>query len=95
MRIIFETSDLTYASPSTISRCGVVRVTDNILSVDLLYLRWVKQSKIVPHVQSTIEKFIPLVVKPSIEFVKEKSENCIFPCQSSYLFMVRIKQCNS
>ncbi len=88
LRIIFETSDLTYASPSTISRCGVVRVAEDVVPLDSLHSSWMKRSGFPADLRPTVDNFVRDIVKPCVTFVLESSECCIFLMSSSYLFLV-------
>ena len=86
--MIFETSDLTYASPSTITRCGVVRVADDVVTVDSLYQCWVKKSITSRDLALLYDKFTQNILKPTINFVNESSASCIIKTTVPYLFVV-------
>lgn len=92
LRIILETSDLTYAAPSTISRCGVIRISDNVVPIDSLHASWVKKSHFPPDLRPAIDNFVQHVVKAAITFV-QSSANCILQMKPSYLFLVNSNQC--
>lgn len=88
-RVIFETSDLTYASPSTITRCGVVRVPEDIVGVDSLYLSWLKRSNLPSNLHPLLDKFVQNILKPTLVFTVESSASyCIIPTTQPYLFVV-------
>ncbi|TNJ29738.1 IAD-1alpha dynein heavy chain [Giardia muris] len=42
-KLLFEVSDLQYASPATVSRCGMVWVDTKDLSYSARYMRWVRE----------------------------------------------------
>lgn len=42
MTLMFETDDLSKASPATVSRCGMVYLPDNIIGTKNFYLRWLE-----------------------------------------------------
>lgn len=44
-KMLFEVMDLQYASPATISRCGMVYVDDKDLGYAPFYERWVQEKK--------------------------------------------------
>lgn len=91
-RVIFETSDLTYASPSTITRCGIVRVAEDIVSVDSLYLSWLKRSNFPQDLHSLFDKFMQKIVKPTLTFaIQSSSSYCIISASQPYLFVVIIR----
>lgn len=92
-RVIFETSDLTYASPSTITRCGIVRVSEDIVSVDSLYLGWLKRSSFSTDLHPLFDKFMKMILKPTLDFAVQSSASsyCIIPANQPYLFVVIIK----
>ena len=87
-RLIFETSDLLYASPATVSRCGVVRVSEDVVPTDALKKAWLKRLNLAVEAKALFDGFVQLVVKPILELVRQSLCNCIFPVTSSYLFQV-------
>lgn len=89
-RIIFETSDLTYASPSTITRCGVIRVADDIVTVDSLYQSWLKKSNFPTDISPYFDTFIQVILKPTLDFSNQSSASCFITTASSLLFAVTV-----
>ena len=87
-RVIFETSDLLYASPATVSRCAIIRVTEDVVPFDVLKMAWLKRSKIPVELKDVTRQFVHDIVKPSAETVQRSASNCIFPATTSYLFQV-------
>ena len=67
--IIFEVHDLQYASPATISRCGMVWVDPKDLSYKLFFEHWVKKRYVNVKENKTILHLFSLYVEPTVEFV--------------------------
>jgi hypothetical protein len=88
LRIIFETCDLSYASPATVSRCHIVRVTDDVVPLESLNQSWLKRAKLNDEYQELSETYLRRVIKPAISFVMEQPEDCAFIFAASYLFQV-------
>lgn len=42
-RLVFEVSDLQYASPATVSRCGMCWVDTKNLGYSPRYMKWIKE----------------------------------------------------
>ena len=67
--IIFEVHDLQYASPATISRCGMIWVDAKDLPYKLFFEYWVKKRYVNVKENKTILHLFSLYVEPTIEFV--------------------------
>jgi dynein heavy chain len=71
-KLIIEVFDLQYASPATISRCGVVYVDPKYLGYRPYYVRWVKQrcrdkATESGHMLDLFEKYIPRLLTYVLE----------------------------
>ena len=67
MRIIFEVSELSQASPATISRCGIVYVNDTILHFNNLITSYFLKVSLPPQVVNYFLKelnaYLPSIFK--------------------------------
>jgi len=69
-KLLFEVYDLQYASPATISRCGMVYVDPMDLGYDPLFDKWMKKwermgekaSTLVEILRENYEKYIPVLI---------------------------------
>eukprot|EP00742_Colponemidia_sp_Colp-10_P004363 GILJ01004656.1.p1 GENE.GILJ01004656.1~~GILJ01004656.1.p1 ORF type:complete len:2862 (-),score=582.32 GILJ01004656.1:82-7611(-) len=64
--MLFEVSDLQYASPATISRCGMVYIDPKNLGYEPFYDRWIKSRKNPEQaeiLENLFEKYIPIVIE--------------------------------
>lgn len=86
--IIFEVSDLSHASPATISRCGVVYLEDDILEWHSLIDSWITHCNPVWRTdnEEMIRVLLDWVIPPCINFVKKY---CTQTISVSELNMVR------
>jgi dynein heavy chain 1 len=48
VRIIFEVADLKYATMATVSRCVMVRFSEDVVTPDMLFCRYLQQLQNVP-----------------------------------------------
>ncbi|XP_074640231.1 dynein axonemal heavy chain 10-like [Tubulanus polymorphus] len=68
--LLFEVGDLQYASPATVSRCGMVYVDPKDLGFEPAWLRWVglRQSKFErDNLQMLYQKYVPNCIEMIIE----------------------------
>jgi dynein heavy chain len=70
-KLLFEVFDLQFASPATISRCGMVYVDETCLDLSDFYARWVKQfatrqfeseDNVVDLLKEMFKKYVPPLV---------------------------------
>ena len=69
--MIMETFDLQYASPATISRCGMVFVDPKNLGYRPYYERWLKISEVNEQTRETLSELFEKYVPKCIDFVLE------------------------
>ncbi|XP_023379661.1 dynein heavy chain 10, axonemal-like, partial [Pteropus vampyrus] len=70
--LLFEVGDLQYASPATVSRCGMVYVDPKNLKYQPFWKKWVNQmpNKVEQgHLQSLFEKYVPYLIDVIVEGV--------------------------
>ncbi|XP_036076372.1 dynein heavy chain 10, axonemal isoform X2 [Rousettus aegyptiacus] len=68
--LLFEVGDLQYASPATVSRCGMVYVDPKNLKYQPFWKKWVNQipNKVEQgHLQSLFEKYVPYLIDVIVE----------------------------
>ena len=82
-----ETSDLNCATPSTISRCSIVCVTEDVVSIETLSSSWLAASKFSS--PKVADFFVQYVVKSVLDFVSKHQEYCAVVVTSRYLFQVK------
>ncbi|XP_004753142.1 dynein axonemal heavy chain 10 isoform X1 [Mustela putorius furo] len=70
--LLFEVGDLQYASPATVSRCGMVYVDPKNLKYQPFWKKWVNeiQNKVeLGHLESLFEKYVPYLIDVIVEGV--------------------------
>eukprot|EP00767_Chilomastix_cuspidata_P004259 gnl/Chilomastix_cuspidata/4391.p1 GENE.gnl/Chilomastix_cuspidata/4391~~gnl/Chilomastix_cuspidata/4391.p1 ORF type:complete len:5137 (+),score=567.95 gnl/Chilomastix_cuspidata/4391:1094-15412(+) len=72
-KLIFEVSDLQYASPATISRCGMVWVDTKNLGYRPYFNRWVrgKDPKQADVLKTLFDKYVPPLIDRIIEGIRD------------------------
>ncbi|KAL6598153.1 dynein heavy chain and region D6 of dynein motor-domain-containing protein [Neocallimastix sp. 'constans'] len=72
VNFIFETHDLTYASPATVSRMGMIYMSDENIDIKLLVKAWLdKQDN---HVAKIISPFIESYFFKALEWITKNSD---------------------
>ncbi|RKP19583.1 hypothetical protein ROZALSC1DRAFT_28837, partial [Rozella allomycis CSF55] len=86
MSLIFETRDLSVASPATISRCGMVYLDPESLGTEPMLKSWLSVLNIHDQSKETLEHLIQYFVKDCVHFAKK---NCKELCITSELNLVK------
>jgi dynein heavy chain len=83
MTMMFEVEDLAVASPTTVSRCGIVYMEPGALGLDPFIKSWINtippgfkaKKGFVPHLENQFKKYL----ENGIHFMRK---NCIEPVQT-------------
>ena len=68
-RMIFEVEDLAYASPATVSRCGMIYMEPNALGLEPLIQSWINST--VRELAPAYSQQFPPIFKPLFEYYLE------------------------
>ncbi|KAI8782171.1 dynein heavy chain 12, axonemal, partial [Biomphalaria glabrata] len=79
MTMVFETMDLSQASPATVSRCGMIYLEPSTLGWIPLVKSWLKTlpAFLSPDIPSTLNVMIEWLVQPCIDFVRHECKEYI------------------
>ena len=69
VNFIFETSDLQYASPATVSRMGMIFLNNEDISVGSLISRYIKKMDCAEEIKAKINDWIQSYFTPALDFV--------------------------
>uniref|UniRef100_A0A0N4ZU30 Cytoplasmic dynein 2 heavy chain 1 n=1 Tax=Parastrongyloides trichosuri TaxID=131310 RepID=A0A0N4ZU30_PARTI len=70
VNFIFETDDLSYASPATVSRMGMIFISEEDIDTDLVIKAWIQKHK--EELSETIDDWIKEHLNPAIEYALTK-----------------------
>uniref|UniRef100_A0A0N5CE75 Cytoplasmic dynein 2 heavy chain 1 n=1 Tax=Strongyloides papillosus TaxID=174720 RepID=A0A0N5CE75_STREA len=70
VNFIFETDDLSYASPATISRMGVIFISEEDIDINLVIRSWIDKNK--DNLPEIIDDWMTDIFIPTIEYVLTK-----------------------
>lgn len=70
VNFIFETNDLRFASPATVSRLGMIFLSEEDVDVNRITKTWI--NKQAENMQSKLEQWISEIFFPSFEWTMQK-----------------------
>lgn len=79
VNFIFETSDLQYASPATVSRMGMIFLNNEDISVRSLISKWLAQQDSAAEMQIKMTEWIEQYLNPALDHVNTIEDNQIVP----------------
>ncbi len=77
VNFIFETADLQYASPATVSRMGMIFLNNEDISIKSIINKWVKKQR--PELQQKLNDWIEEMFYGHFEWVYQNASNPIVP----------------
>lgn len=91
MNLIFEPADLDFASPATVSRCGMIYLEPTQLGWRSLYKSYLKElnERLIPEQIELFMELIEWLIPPTLEFVTTQCRRFV-QMSELYLFFVCI-----
>jgi dynein heavy chain len=94
--IVFEVEDLTYVSPATVSRCGMVFLDGREVGWEPLMAQWLNQlPPVLENYKHKLTLMFELLVTPSLEFTEERVRRlCAVPEEHLVSNFIQLYDCH-
>ncbi|KAJ3087451.1 Dynein heavy chain 1, axonemal [Quaeritorhiza haematococci] len=99
-RMVFEVENLAFASPATVSRCGMIYIEPGALGLNPLIKSWVARQEsllkreYVPAFASTLQPLFDFYVESSLEFLRKEVKEAVPTTNGNLVHsLMRIMSC--
>lgn len=92
VKFIFETSDLQYASPATVSRMGMIFLNNEDVSIQSIIKRWIHKLECAEEQKEKYLELIDQLLYPNLEELFKHSESSVVPTTRVGLVMNILSQ---